>query len=149
MGNSGLWTTDGRSNRIKPLAYVPNFKIHICLVLCERITGVVLSIRRKSIKFPLQIVFIILYVHSQLDLTLQSEEGGDISNFNTNGEWDLLGMATVTARTRLPLSYFFFFLSVAPFKFFCHCSLLIQNVFSAPSGSRTLADIFRLFYIHV
>ncbi|XP_046437588.1 neuronal acetylcholine receptor subunit alpha-7-like isoform X2 [Daphnia pulex] len=28
----------------------------------------------------------------QLDLTLQSEEGGDISNFNTNGEWDLLGV---------------------------------------------------------
>jgi len=27
----------------------------------------------------------------QLDLTLQTEEGGDISNFNTNGEWDLLG----------------------------------------------------------
>jgi hypothetical protein len=116
--------------------------------LCER-TGFFLSIRRESIKFLLQIVFIILYVHSQLDLTLQSEEGGDISNFNTNGEWDLLGMATVTACTRLPLSYFFFFLSVTPFKFFCHCSLLIQNVFSAPNGSRTLADIFRLFYIHV
>lgn len=28
----------------------------------------------------------------QIDLTLQSEEGGDISNFNTNGEWDLLGI---------------------------------------------------------
>ncbi|XP_076234430.1 nicotinic acetylcholine receptor alpha7 subunit isoform X2 [Calliopsis andreniformis] len=28
----------------------------------------------------------------QLDLQLQDEEGGDISNFITNGEWDLLGV---------------------------------------------------------
>jgi len=28
----------------------------------------------------------------QLDLTLQSDDGGDISNFNPNGEWDLLGV---------------------------------------------------------
>jgi len=29
---------------------------------------------------------------TQLDLTLQSDDGGDISNFSPNGEWDLLGM---------------------------------------------------------
>lgn len=27
----------------------------------------------------------------QLDLQLQDENGGDISSFITNGEWDLLG----------------------------------------------------------
>lgn len=29
--------------------------------------------------------------HSQLDVQLQDEAGGDISSFITNGEWDLLG----------------------------------------------------------
>lgn len=103
----------------------------------------------------MQIVLIILCVHSQLDLTLQSEEGGDISNFNTNGEWDLLGMATVTTCTRLSLIFMFGLLSkrAALLQFFsCHCSLLIQNVvFAAPSGGRALADIRRLllFYLCV
>jgi hypothetical protein len=106
-------------------------------IFANRVKKMGLSVRRKSIKFPSQIVLIILYVHSQLDLTLQSEEGGDISNFNTNGEWDLLGMATVTTCTRLPLLFMFGLLSkrAALLNFFsCHCSLLIQNVFAAPSG---------------
>jgi len=30
----------------------------------------------------------------QLDLQLQDENGGDISGFTTNGEWDLLGKQT-------------------------------------------------------
>lgn len=34
----------------------------------------------------------------QLDLTLQSDDGGDISNFNPNGEWDLLGMIICTKK---------------------------------------------------
>ena len=37
----------------------------------------------------------------QLDLQLQSEEGGDISSFNTNGEWDLLG---TLHRSHFPLA---------------------------------------------
>lgn len=32
----------------------------------------------------------------QLDLVLNSEEGGDLSDFITNGEWYLLGESTIT-----------------------------------------------------
>ena len=49
-----------------------------------------LSLLLQQIRIEILILF--SPYHLQLDLTLQSEEGGDISNFNTNGEWDLLGM---------------------------------------------------------
>ncbi|KAH0545874.1 hypothetical protein KQX54_003924 [Cotesia glomerata] len=35
---------------------------------------------------------IIKLVFEKLDLILNSEEGGDLSDFITNGEWDLIGM---------------------------------------------------------
>ena len=39
-----------------------------------------------SLNFPKQDLFF------QLDLKLNSEKGGDISTYVTNGEWDLIGM---------------------------------------------------------
>lgn len=38
---------------------------------------------------------ILLLFNFQLDLQLQSEEGGDISSFIKNGEWQLKGMRRI------------------------------------------------------
>ena len=35
---------------------------------------------------------------SQLDLALQYETGGDLSNFMPNGEWSLIGMTAVSSQ---------------------------------------------------
>lgn len=72
-------------------------------------------------------------MRSQLDLTLQSEEGGDISNFNTNGEWDLLGMAFVTySHDFCYRSPFFLFLSRGTYHFLSVAALCIYRMYSMP-----------------
>ena len=41
----------------------------------------------------------------QLDLEMKSEDGGDLSNFITNGEWYLLGKLTIAQRTIIQLLF--------------------------------------------
>lgn len=59
----------------------------------------------------------------QLDLQLQSEDGGDISSFITNGEWDLLGkpLSLRWVQTERCLIYFY----LKPIKIYCR--ILIFN----------------------
>lgn len=50
--------------------------------------------------------------NSQLDLVLKSEEGGDVSDFITNGEWFLLGKLSACCCTIIPIFK-------SPAKFVC------------------------------
>lgn len=47
--------------------------------------------RKATKKIIINLIFLFLIFHPQLDVQLQDEAGGDISSFITNGEWDLLG----------------------------------------------------------
>lgn len=64
-------------------------------------------------------------IHTQLDLILKSEEGGDISDFITNGEWFLIGKYCILTLWNL----IFFNLSLF---YYLHSSLASSLALSAP-----------------